>query len=87
VNLPIEPGQVSRRAFLGLCGATVGAMTIDPEALLWVPGERTIFLPPAAPATLVDTQLGISLRFVQQREIQPDGSRSDVLTSCVSRAV
>lgn len=45
--------KLSRRGFLGILGtaavsAGVGAafFELDPERLLWTPGERTIFLPP-----------------------------------------
>lgn len=39
--------EISRRAFLAtLAAATAGALVLDPERLLWVPGEKTIFLPP-----------------------------------------
>lgn len=39
-------GHVSRRAFLGIVGTALVAANIDPEALAWSPGERTIILPP-----------------------------------------
>lgn len=35
-------GVVSRRAFLQIAGASVAALAIDPERLLWTPGEKTI---------------------------------------------
>jgi hypothetical protein len=42
--------MLNRRAFLGLAAsATAGALAsaaFDPERLLWVPGQRTLFLPP-----------------------------------------
>jgi hypothetical protein len=37
---------LSRRGFLGLTAAAVAAYALDPERLLWVPGAKTIFLPP-----------------------------------------
>lgn len=37
--------MLTRRGFLGLGGAAVAAMTLDPERLLWVPGAKTFFLP------------------------------------------
>lgn len=37
--------MLNRRAFLQLFSAGVAALTLDPERLLWVPGEKTIFLP------------------------------------------
>lgn len=33
-------GVVNRRAFLQLAGAAVAGLAIDPERLLWVPGEK-----------------------------------------------
>lgn len=41
-------GLVNRRAFLGLAGAVVASLAIDPELLLWTPSERTILLPAMA---------------------------------------
>ncbi len=40
--------NLSRRSFLGLLGAGTAAMVLDPEALLWRPGQRTIFIPKPA---------------------------------------
>ena len=37
---------MNRRSFIG---TLLGALAIDPERLLWVPGKKTIFIPrPAA---------------------------------------
>jgi hypothetical protein len=45
------PAKMNRRDMLRLfTSGVVGAMVLDPEKLLWVPGEKTIFLP-AATAT------------------------------------
>ena len=38
--------ELSRRAFLGLAATSAAAFALDPERLLWVPGAKTIFLPP-----------------------------------------
>ncbi len=38
---------MNRRGFLGAAAAAVAALAIDPERLLWVPGAKTIFIPPA----------------------------------------
>lgn len=47
---------MNRRDMLKLFGYGVaGAMALDPEKLLWVPGEKTIFLP--AVTTLQDREL------------------------------
>jgi hypothetical protein len=46
--------QMNRRDWLKLFSAgVVGAMVMDPEKLLWVPGEKTIFLPAVVPPPLV----------------------------------
>lgn len=38
---------MDRRSFLRLLGmGAIGAATLDVERLLWVPGAKTIFLPP-----------------------------------------
>lgn len=45
---------MNRHCFLQLLSAgTIGAATFDLERLLWVPGQKTIFLPSTAP-TLLD---------------------------------
>jgi hypothetical protein len=36
-----------RRAFLQLATAAAAGLVLDPERALWVPGRKTIFLPPA----------------------------------------
>jgi len=37
---------VNRRAFLALAAASAAGFALDPERALWVPGAKTIFLPP-----------------------------------------
>jgi len=37
---------MNRRAFLQVLAATAAGAVLDPELLLWVPGQKTIFLPP-----------------------------------------
>ena len=37
---------MNRRDFLQRASLAVAAMAIDPERLLWTPGQKTIFLPP-----------------------------------------
>ncbi len=39
---------MNRRGFLNLLGLSAGTMVLDPEKLLWVPGKKTIFVPPPA---------------------------------------
>lgn len=48
-------GVVNRRAFLGLAGAAVAGLALDPEALLWTPSAKTILLP--QPVVLVGNQI------------------------------
>lgn len=44
--------MIGRRGFLTtLAGATAG-FVLDPERLLWKPGAKTIFLPPAKATTI-----------------------------------
>lgn len=67
---------MNRRDFLArllssAAGAAV-ASTLDLDKLLWVPGEKTIFLPP--PPTLVhfgDIQLGDTLTFAGRYAMNP----------------
>lgn len=37
---------MNRRSFLSLLGLGAAGLVLDPERLLWVPGAKTIFLPP-----------------------------------------
>jgi hypothetical protein len=37
--------ELSRRGFFGTLTAAVAGFALDPERLLWVPGQKTIFLP------------------------------------------
>jgi hypothetical protein len=48
---------MNRRLFLSTLGLAAAGMALDPERLLWVPGQKTIFLPPVRSAwtiTLLD---------------------------------
>ncbi len=36
---------MNRRFFIGSIAGTLGAMTLDPERLLWVPGRKFISIP------------------------------------------
>lgn len=38
---------MNRRSFLSLIPAALAGATLDPERLLWVPGQKTLFLPSA----------------------------------------
>lgn len=50
---------MNRRAFLGALGAAAAGLTVtsllpdDLDRLLWVPGRKTIFLPPPPPALVI----------------------------------
>jgi hypothetical protein len=37
--------MLTRRGFLGTLAAAAAGMALDPERLLWAPGQKTIFLP------------------------------------------
>jgi len=37
---------MNRRGFLGSLATLAAGLVLDPERLLWVPGQKTIFLPP-----------------------------------------
>lgn len=52
-------GTVNRRAFLQIAGAAVAStVLIDPESLIWSPGEKAILIPeaPVTLATLADLE-------------------------------
>lgn len=40
---------MNRRGFLGSLAAIAATLTLDPEKLLWRPGEKTIFVPAIRP--------------------------------------
>lgn len=42
---------MNRRGFLGALTAIAGTMTLDPERLLWVPGQKKIFTAAIEPLT------------------------------------
>jgi hypothetical protein len=56
-----------RRAFIQLLSAASLAAAFDPERLLWVPGQKTIFLPPErvfAHGVLRRGQISVPLNYV-----------------------
>ena len=57
---------MNRRAFLASLLATAA---LDPEKLLWVPGARTIFVPPA-PRVYTSSEIGVSIRFLRSYDIR-----------------
>ena len=40
---------MNRRQFFKLTAVASVGLVLDPERLLWVPGQKTIFLPPILP--------------------------------------
>ena len=44
---------MDRRSFLSLFGAAAIGATLDPEKLLWIPGQKTIFLPSATSFAMI----------------------------------
>jgi len=48
---------VNRRAFLGTLAAGLAGIALDPERLLWVPGQKRIFLPSPSPSLVTSTAL------------------------------
>ena len=40
--------MIDRRAFLRVLAAVSAGAVLDPERLLWVPGAKTMFMPPLA---------------------------------------
>lgn len=66
---------MQRRSFLS---ALVAAATLDPEKLLWIPGQRTIFVPPPfQTVTIYRHMLGFMLGFTEARikaSVLPDGT-------------
>jgi hypothetical protein len=67
---------MNRRQFLALVGLAAPALALDPERLLWVPGAKRIFLPPA---TVFDPMTGISIRFIREYQTDRLANRFDVL--------
>ncbi len=45
--------MTSRRGFIGTIGALLGAATLDPERLLWVPGRIVYSIPAPPPPSMV----------------------------------
>lgn len=62
---------MNRRHFLNLAALGTAGMVLDPERLLWVPGQRTFFLPPAegwAQTRLLFHPLAFSMLFEGRSE-------------------
>lgn len=61
---------MNRRGFIQSLTALAGTMTLDPERLLWRPGERTVFIPPAPKLlTGIDTGFQEPFPYVYSMEI------------------
>lgn len=52
---------MNRRAFFQRAAIGAAALAVDPERLLWTPGAKTIFVPPA-PRIVTGTELERRLR-------------------------
>ena len=77
--------EISRRGFLGALGASAAAFAVacelDPDLALWVPGQKTIFIPnTVALATPSEqAQLGGPVNFGSEIQVGwPDGYTSTV---------
>jgi hypothetical protein len=46
---------MNRRSFLSMLGISAATLAVDPEALLWTPEKKTIFIPKA----IVDPGIGL----------------------------
>jgi len=55
---------MNRRGFLGSLAAAISAATLDPEKLLWVPGKKTIFVPPLNVNPTLDELNQITLKYI-----------------------
>ena len=71
---------MNRRAFLSTLAATFGAgvisATLDSERLLWLPGQKTVFIPPpakmfSADAAFTTDDLILSMEEFYTRFIEP----------------
>ena len=58
-----------RRDFLHVLSAALAGAVLDPERLLWVPGQKTFFLP-----SQMSSELGVALRFIQGWTTSPHTS-------------
>lgn len=74
---------MNRRSFLTRLGAAAAgalALTIDdPERLLWVPGQKTFFLPPEKPALLTDVA-DVQRQYNQFRSTEAEVVRQQLKT-------
>jgi hypothetical protein len=54
--------MLNRRQFFTRAAVAAAALVVDPEQLLWTPGKKTFFLPPAKPALIVDARAVAALK-------------------------
>jgi len=54
-------GGMNRRGFLATLLAGAAGFALDPERLLWVPGQKTIFLPPVIQSVVFDPPVGYTM--------------------------
>jgi len=52
---------MNRRRFLATLCAGAAGFALDPERLLWVPGKKTIFLPPVIQSVVFDPPVGYTI--------------------------
>ena len=68
--------MIDRRLFLrwlyGTAAGVAAAPYLDVDRLLWLPGEKTIFLPTLPELVMCAPRLGISIRYIRQYDIQAD---------------
>jgi len=59
-----------RRLGFGTVAAAAAATSVfDLERLLWIPGEKRLFVPPPGAWRMTDGPLGIAIRFVREFDI------------------
>jgi hypothetical protein len=85
--------EVSRRAFLGILTAATAvavaspalvlASELDPERLLWVPGAKTIFLPPVRLATEAEITSLTGVARVRIRHQDEGGEQITVMSEAL----
>jgi hypothetical protein len=55
---------MNRRGFLQMLGLASAALTLDPEKLLWVPGQKAIFLPTAIVTPDLDAINQLTMKYI-----------------------
>lgn len=57
---------MNRRSFFGSLLGLAASLTVDPEKLIWVPGAKTIFIPPATHEPLYDEITATTLEEIRK---------------------